>query len=527
MDAEEMDAAGGVRLRAHVRGGGRGADLPRAAPDAGEHEHLPRAADRRGGVAHAPRLRARGRGGRRAAPCALPLRLHVRRRAARLRRDGRRALLPDPRRAVRRARAASRLGGQLDVPELPRAARGGAARDGGRRLEARQGRAVRAALPPPRLLPQGRGRLRRRAHDGAGRVDVRRAGGRAAPARQGRGGRLVRDGRHLRADGDGRPRRAARDVAPARRRARRIPQGERLRPSPAGLDALPLAAAGPDRRPRVARALRDGRRDDVPLHGAGGRETAYPLGPRPLHLRLPRGRRVGRQGRENVLALGRVALRALEGPARQEMVQGQPERVEGQGLRRLRRHLRLRRPCPRGLPAAVVPLRAVVRARHRGGRGARHGRGPLACREPLPARLRDGVHEPRRPCARRRAAHRRADDADVQPRNALRLSLLRAADVPRRHARAAERPLVDDVRRRAHPPRDRDLRPQPPRRRQRALQLPHAGYAGGGGLHALLPRHVPRLRDVPHEPRLAARAPPGDARHAQRPRALRARGRPR
>ena len=209
------------------------------------------------------------------------------------------------------------------------------------------------------------------------------------------------------------------------------------------------------------------------------------------------------------------------------MVQGQPERVEGQGLRRLRRHLRLRRPRPRGLPAAVVPLRAVVRARHRGGRGARHGRGPLARREPLPARLRDGVHEPRRPRARRRAAHRRADDADVQPRNALRLPLLRAADVPRRHARAAERPLVDDVRRRAHPPRDRDLRPQPPRRRQRALQLPHAGYAGGGGLHALLPRHVPRLRDVPHGPRLAARAPPGDARHAQRPRALRARGRPR
>ena len=90
-----------------------------------------------------------------------------------------------------------------------------------------------------------------------------------------------------------------------------------------------------------------------------------------------------------------------------------------------------------------------------------------------------------------------ARDADVLPRNAFRLPVLRTADVSGRHARPAERPFGYVARRPHHQARDRNLRPQHARRRAVSVQLPDARAPGGRELHALLPADVRRLRDEP------------------------------
>ena len=192
-------------------------------------------------------------------------------------------------------------------------------------------------------------------------------------------GRWVRDSRirHLRLH--------ARQVAQAGRREEGARRGQQVRHPPTGLDALPVAASGADRIPRPPRQVRGWRRDEVPAHREARRKAAHSLGPRPLHLRVSRGDREGRQGRQDDLAVGGGAARPVQESEDQGQLQRKPRRVGRQDVQRIRRPVRVRRTRTRRVPAAVVQVRTLVRDRHRGGDGACRDTGPRAHRVAISA----------------------------------------------------------------------------------------------------------------------------------------------
>ena len=231
------------------------------------------------------------------------------------------------------------------------------------------------------------------------------------------------------------------------------------------------------------------------------------MGPGSLLLRLSRCDAFRRQGREV-----RDLLRRGVAPRRQ---QAQDERAGCARTYcrplspRVRRHVRERRKEGRKVFRAVVPLRQVGSHRHRDEGRAADGRRRRARRKPLSGRDGEPFRVERRQDVRPGARYLGARDADVLPRNAFRLPVLRTADVSGRHARPAERPFGYVARRPHHQARDRNLRPQHARRRAVSVQLPDARAPGGRELHALLPADVRRLRDEPLRPRVAEGASSG------------------
>ena len=448
----------------------------------------------------------------------LPARVRLGRDAACARRERRRALRPAARRPAGRARPAPGARPPLALPELrglgPRA---GGTRPRSRLLAARQPRADRAALLARRVHPQGGRHVRRAADDGARGV----AGG--APRehaphgprheRDVWRGLAVRDRRHVlhrrgaRALGGGGGRAPEDRAQPLRRAAQR-------------LAALPDGTARPAPRDEDAGARRERRgRPDAALHGAGRREGRPVVGPRRLLLRLPGAVRRRRQGRGRALGVGRVAPRGrrAQGTARGLARQGVPRDLHG--------HLPPGRARGGLLHDPVVAVRALVPADRRG--GGQPGRDPArrVRGDALPARRRFLLLV-RRPGTGRHRVDLPPRAGGVHARNALRLPLLRAADVPGRHAHPAADPQRPLARRPDGALRPLGLRRRPPSGRPRGHELPDARHAGEPHVHDVLDSHVPRLPHVARRRGVPARADARRAPRAHEPRALCGRGRP-
>ena len=243
------------------------------------------------------------------------------------------------------------------------------------------------------------------------------------------------------------------------------------------------------------------------------------MGSRRLLLRLPGAVRRRRQGRGRALGVGRVAPRGrrAQGAARGLARQDVPQDLHG--------HLPPGRARGGLLHDPVVAVRALVPADRRGGGQPSRDPARRVRGDALPARRRF-LFLVRRPGTGRHRVDLPPRAGGVHARNALRLPLLRAADVPGRHAHPAADPQRPLARRPDGALRPLGFRLRPPSGRPRGHELPDARHAGEPHVHDVLDPHVPRLPHVARRRGVPARADARRAPRAHEPRAPCGRGRP-